>query len=190
MAAVPGFKSHRQSSSAAPFPTPPTISYTCQHSQVFQLYWAARVSLGRCGPLARSQSSPSSHAGPVTRGVASQLHLGWKPLPSPYLKAGPQLVNISMKLVKGYRFVKWPCQRLAAKLLLYKTALNGPAPRVPSPSSGLWGWGHPIYIFLIFPGHLEFWTPLHIPIWGPPLGCTLLQYPMWIHAKLPYSLST
>ena len=34
----------------------------------FQLYWAARVSLGRCGPMVWSQSSPSSHAGPVTRG--------------------------------------------------------------------------------------------------------------------------
>ena len=33
-----------------------------------------------------------------------------------------------------------------------------------------------IFFFLIFPGHLEFWTPLQIPIWGPPLGCTLLQY--------------
>ena len=31
-----------------------------------------------------------------------------------------------------------------------------------------------IYFFLIFPGYLEFWTPLQIPIWGPPLGCTLL----------------
>ena len=32
------------------------------------------------------------------------------------------------------------------------------------------------YIFFpIFPGHLEFWTPLHIPVWGPPLGCTLFQ---------------
>ena len=30
-------------------------------------------------------------------------------------------------------------------------------------------------IFLIFPGHLEFWTPLQIPVWGPPLACTLLQ---------------
>ena len=46
----------------------------------------------------------------------------------------------------------------------------------PIPSgSGLWGWGLPIYIFQIFPGHLEFWTPLQIPSWGPPLGCTLLQ---------------
>ena len=100
--------------------------------------------------------------------VASQLHLGWKSLPSPWLKAWPQLFNISMKPVKGYRYVKWPCQRLVAQLLLYKTALNGPAPCVPSPSSDLWGWGHPIYIFLIFPGHVEFWTPLQIPIWGPP----------------------
>ena len=34
----------------------------------FQLYWAAKVSLGRCGPMAWSQSSPCSHAGSVTRG--------------------------------------------------------------------------------------------------------------------------
>ena len=33
-----------------------------------------------------------------------------------------------------------------------------------------------VFFFLIFPGHLEFWTPLQIPIWGPPLGCTLFQY--------------
>ena len=34
----------------------------------FHLYWAAIVSLGRCGPMAWSQSSPRSSAGPVTRG--------------------------------------------------------------------------------------------------------------------------
>ena len=34
----------------------------------FQLYWAAIVSPGRCGPMAWSQSSPSSQAGSVTRG--------------------------------------------------------------------------------------------------------------------------
>ena len=68
MAAVPGFKSQCQSSSAAPFLIPPTISYTCQHSLFFQLYWAAIVSPGRCGPMAWSQSSPSSHTGTVTRG--------------------------------------------------------------------------------------------------------------------------
>ena len=64
-AAAPRFKSQRPSSFAAPFLTPPTVSYTCQHFLSFQLYWAAIVSLGRCGPIARSQS-PSSHAGAVT----------------------------------------------------------------------------------------------------------------------------
>ena len=68
MAAVPGFKSQCQSSSAAPIPTPPTISHTCQHSLFFQLYWAAIVSPGRCGPMVWSQSSSSSHTGAVTRG--------------------------------------------------------------------------------------------------------------------------
>ena len=34
----------------------------------FQLYWAAIVSLGRYGPMAWSQFSPSSHTGSVTRG--------------------------------------------------------------------------------------------------------------------------
>ena len=47
MAAVPGFKSQHQSSSAAPFPAPPTIGHRCQHS-------------GRCGPVTWSRLSPSS----------------------------------------------------------------------------------------------------------------------------------
>ena len=24
-----------------------------------------------------------------------------------------------------------------------------------------------VFFFLVFPGHLEFWTPLQIPIWAP-----------------------
>ena len=38
------------------------------------------------------------------------------------------------------------------------------------------------HIFLIFPGHPEFWTPLQIPLWGPP-GCTLLQPYKSSHAE-------
>ena len=34
----------------------------------FQLYWAAIVSLGRCGPVVCSQSSPSCSTGSVIRG--------------------------------------------------------------------------------------------------------------------------
>ena len=142
----------------------------------FQLYWAAIVSPGRCGPMAWSQSSPSSHTGPVTRGVASQSHLGWNLVPSPWLKAGPQLFNISMKLVKGYRYVKW-LPGVSCKAVATQNSSDWPCSMCPiPPGSGLWEWGHPTYIFLIFPGHLEFWTPLQIPSWVPPLGCTLLHY--------------
>ena len=58
--------------------TPASIPVFCQ------LYWAAIVSLGRCGPMAWSQSSPSSHAGPVTKGscfpVPSWVEFGPIPL--------------------------------------------------------------------------------------------------------------
>ena len=67
MAAVAGFKSPCQSSSAAPFPTPPTISYICQYSCILPALLGCH-SPGRHGPMAWSQSSPSSHPGAVTRG--------------------------------------------------------------------------------------------------------------------------
>ena len=66
--------------------------------------------------------------------------------------------GVSCKALATQNSSKWPCSMC-------------PIP----PGSGLWGWGHPTYIFLIFPGHPELWTPLQIPSWGPPLGCTLLQ---------------
>ena len=72
----------------------------------FQLYWAAIVSPGRCGPTAWSQSSPSSHAGSVTRGSCFPVPSWVEVTPIPWLKAWPQLFNISMKQVKGYRCVK------------------------------------------------------------------------------------
>ena len=72
----------------------------------FQLYWAAIVSLGRCGPMAWSQSSPSSHTGAVTRGSCFPDTSWVEVTPISLLRAWPQLFNISMKPVKGYRYVK------------------------------------------------------------------------------------
>ena len=48
-------------------------------------------------------------------------------------------------------------------------------------------WGEDIlYIFfLIFPGHLEFWTPLQIRMWGSPLGCTLFHDLLLISLTIP-----
>ena len=65
----------------------------------FQLYWAAIVS-----PW--SQSFPSSHTGTITRGsclpVTSWVEVTLIPLAQSMVK----LFNISMKPVKGYRYVK------------------------------------------------------------------------------------
>ena len=68
MAAGPRFKSQCPSSFAAHFRLLLQSATPASIPVFFQLYWAAIVSLGRCGPMAWSQSSPSSHAGPVTRG--------------------------------------------------------------------------------------------------------------------------
>ena len=50
MAAMPGFKSQRQSSSAAPFPTPPTIGYTCQHSHILPALLRCHSQSGQVWP--------------------------------------------------------------------------------------------------------------------------------------------
>ena len=68
MTAAPGFKSQCQSSSAAPFLTPPTISYTCQHPHILPALLGCHSKSRQVWPMVWSHSSPSSHAGPVTRG--------------------------------------------------------------------------------------------------------------------------
>ena len=119
-----------------------------------------------------NQSSPSSHAGTVTRGSCFQV-LSWvevTPIHPPGSKHDQSYLTYLWSQLKVIDMLNNHERRLAAQLLLYKTALNGPAPRVQSPMLRLVQWGHPTYIFLIFPGHLEFWTPLQIPIWKPLLA--------------------
>ena len=50
MAAAPGFKSQRPSSSAAPFLTPPIISYTCQHSRILPALLGCHSKSGQVWP--------------------------------------------------------------------------------------------------------------------------------------------
>ena len=50
MAAMPWFKSQCQSSSAALFPTPPTIGYTCQHSHIFPAFLGCHSKSGQAWP--------------------------------------------------------------------------------------------------------------------------------------------
>ena len=50
MTATPGFKSQHQSSSAAPFLTSPTISYTCQHSRILPALLGCQSKYGQVRP--------------------------------------------------------------------------------------------------------------------------------------------
>ena len=64
-----------------------------------------------------------------------------------------------------------------------------PCSMCPSPSSDLWGGGLPI--FLIFPGHPEFWTPLQILLLGAPwLHPLTLLYPRETQANVCQDTST
>ena len=47
---APGFKSQHQSFSAAPFLTPPTISYTCQHSHILPAFLGCHSKSGQVWP--------------------------------------------------------------------------------------------------------------------------------------------
>ena len=64
----------------------PQLATAAGIPRFLQLSWAAVVTPGRCGPVVWRQSSPSSYAGSITRGVAPQLHFRWKSIPSPWLK--------------------------------------------------------------------------------------------------------
>ena len=50
MAATPGFKSQRQSSSVTPFPTPPTVGHSCQHSCIFPAFLGCHSKSGQVWP--------------------------------------------------------------------------------------------------------------------------------------------
>ena len=50
VAATPGFKSQRQSSSAAPFLTPPTIGHSCQRSSIFPALLGCHSKSGQVWP--------------------------------------------------------------------------------------------------------------------------------------------
>ena len=106
-------------------------------------------------------------------GAAFQLHPVWKSLPSPWLKAWPQLFNISMKPVKTYRYVKWPWLRLVAKLAVQNNS-QWPFYVCPIPQFRLVG-GEDILYFQYFLDTLSS-GPYHKSLFGAPhmtAPCTL-----------------
>ena len=77
---------------------------TCQRSRILSALLGCHSKSGQVWPhcmetIFSKLSHRCCNQGELPR-------LGWKSLPSPWLKARPQLFNISMKPVKGYRYVK------------------------------------------------------------------------------------
>ena len=64
---------------------------------------------------------------------------------------------------------------VSCKAVAMQNSSQWPCSMCPIPQLRLVGGKDILYIFLIYPGHFEFCTPLQIPIWAPPLDCTLLQ---------------
>ena len=98
MAAVPGFKSQRQSSSAAPSLTPSTISYTCQHSHIFPAFLGCHSKSRQVWPHGVEPIISKLSRRLCNQGKLPPSYIGSKSLPSPWLKAWP-LFNVSMKPV-------------------------------------------------------------------------------------------
>ena len=160
------FKSQHQSSCDVPFPTPPTISHSCQHFHIFLALLGCQSNSGQVRPCGEEPIISKLLRRHCNQGELPPSYiLGWSYSHPPGSKQAT-VFNISMKPIKGYRYVKLPSWRVSAQLLLFKTTLNGPAPWVPSPSSGVGVRTSYIYFFfLIFPGHWVLY-----PITNPYLG--------------------
>ena len=76
MAAAPRFKSQHPSSFAAPFPTPPTISYTCQHPRILPALLGCHSKSGQVWPHGLEPIISTLSRRPCNQGVL---------LPSPIL---------------------------------------------------------------------------------------------------------
>ena len=135
----------------------------------FQLYWAAIVSLDRQWP----------HGMEPIISKLSHRHCNQGELPPSYILGGSDSHPPGSKHGHSYLTYLWNQLKIIDMLndhargslhscCYTKQLWMALLPVSHPPSSDLWGWGHRVYIFLIFPGYLEFCTPLLIPIWGPP----------------------
>ena len=171
MAVAPGFKSSCQSSSAVPFPTPPTIGHSCQHSHIFPAV------LGCCSNSKSGQVWPCS-VEPIISKLFRRLYNQGE-LPPSYIMGGSHSHPPGSK--HGHSCLTYLWNQLKVIDMLndhsrgylqnccYSKQLSMALLHSSHPPAQTCGGEDILYIFfLIFPGHPEFWTPLQIPIWGPP----------------------
>ena len=107
MAAAPGFQSQHQSSSAAPFPTTPTISYTCQHSHILPALLGCHSKSGQVWPHSMESIFSKLPRRCYNQGELPPSYiLGGSHSHPPGSKHAHSYLTFSMKPVKGYRYVK------------------------------------------------------------------------------------
>ena len=102
-----GFKSQHPSSSAAPFLTPPTISYTCQHSCILPALLGCHSKSGQVWPHGTEPIISKLSRRCCNQGeLLPSYILGGIHSHPPGSKHAHSYFNISMKPVKGYRYIK------------------------------------------------------------------------------------
>ena len=80
MAAAPRFKPQRPSSFAAPFPTPPTVSYTCQHPRILPAVLGCHSKSGQVWPhgvepiISKFSCRPCNHGELLPRLILGGSH--------------------------------------------------------------------------------------------------------------------
>ena len=171
MAATHGFKSQRQSSSAAPFLTPPTIGHSCQHSHIFPGLLGCQSKSGQvwpCGvePIISKLLHRLCNWGELPPSYA----LGWSHFHSPGSKHGHSYLTYLWNQLKAIDMLN-NCSRGYLQNCSYSKQLSMALLYESHPPAQTCGGEDILYIFFpIFPGHPEYWTPLQIPIWGPSLA--------------------
>ena len=190
MDAVPGFKSQCQSFSAPPFPTPPTIGHSCQHSHIFPALlgchsksrqaWTHSVesiiskllhSLCNQGELPPSYIMGWSHSHPP--GSAPGSHPHWHGYLT-YLWNQLKVIDMLNELSRGY-----------LQNCCYSKQLSMAPFHVSHPPAQTCGGENTLYIyFLIFPGH---WVldPITNPYLGPPTLVAPCYTSTFVHVQRP-----
>ena len=107
MAAMPRFKSQCPSSFAAPFLTPPTTNYTCQHPCILPALLGCHSKSGQVWPHGVEPIISKLSYRPCNQGeLLPSPILGGSHSHPPGSKHGHSYLTYPLKQVKGYRYVK------------------------------------------------------------------------------------
>ena len=185
VAAAPGFKSQCQSASAAPFPTPPTICYTCQHSRILPALLGCHSKSGQAWPYSVEPIISKFSRRRCNQGELTPNYiLGWSHSHLPGSNPGHSYLTYLWNQLKVIDMLN-DCFRGYLQNCCYSKQLSMALLHVSHPRA------QTSYIYIFFFSSIS-WThwvldPIINPHLGsPPLGCTLLQCHCWNRHETRY----